>query len=126
MGRVVLQAGISVDGLVLYPPGEEHEQMVEWKVRSVCEASVHVMGRVTYEEMAAHWPTSGSSFAAPMNDVSKASTASSCGRSSPATVRVCGGSVTWLNHSPCRSSTPPTSLTAPAYAATDRPNRLLT
>ncbi|MGI8700799.1 MAG: dihydrofolate reductase family protein [Nocardioidaceae bacterium] len=71
MGRVVLQAGTSVDGLVVYPRGEEHEQMVEWKVRSVGEASVHVMGRVTYEEMAAHWPTSSSPFAAPMNDVPK-------------------------------------------------------
>lgn len=71
MGRVVLQAGTFVDGLVVYPRGQEHEEMVEWKVTSVGEASVHVMGRVTYEEMAAYWPTSGSPFAAPMNDVPK-------------------------------------------------------
>ena len=32
---------------------------------------MHVMGRVTYQEMAAHWPTSSSPFAAPMNDVPK-------------------------------------------------------
>ncbi len=71
MGRVVLQVGTSVDGIVVYPPTEEHEQMVEWKVRSVGEAAVHVMGRVTYEQMAAHWPSSSSPFAAPMNDIPK-------------------------------------------------------
>lgn len=64
MGRVVLQVRTSVDGIVVYPPAEEHEQMVEWKVRSVGEAGVHVMGRVTYEQMAAHWPSSSSPFAA--------------------------------------------------------------
>jgi dihydrofolate reductase len=29
------------------------------------------MGRITYEEMAAHWPTSGSDFARPMNEIPK-------------------------------------------------------
>jgi dihydrofolate reductase len=71
MGRVVLQLGISIDGFVVYPPAEEHEEMVKWKVRSVSEAAVHVMGRVTYEGMAGHWPTSSSPFAAPMNDIPK-------------------------------------------------------
>lgn len=69
MGSVVLQVGTSVDGIVVYPPAEEHEQMVESKVRSVGEAWVHVMGRVSYEQMAAQWPSSNSPFAAPMNDI---------------------------------------------------------
>jgi dihydrofolate reductase len=29
------------------------------------------MGRVTYEEMAAHWPTSSDGYAAPMNEIPK-------------------------------------------------------
>jgi dihydrofolate reductase len=29
------------------------------------------MGRVTYEEMASHWPTSDSDYAAPMNEIPK-------------------------------------------------------
>jgi dihydrofolate reductase len=29
------------------------------------------MGRVTYEEMASHWPTSTSDYAAPMNEIPK-------------------------------------------------------
>ena len=29
------------------------------------------MGRVTYEEMATHWPTSADDYAAPMNEIPK-------------------------------------------------------
>jgi dihydrofolate reductase len=71
MGRVVLQLGISVDGCAVYPPAEEHEEMVKWKIKSVSEAAVHIMGRVTYEAMAGYWPTARSPFAASMNDIPK-------------------------------------------------------
>ena len=42
MGRVVLQGGTSVDGLVVHPTAAEHEPMLEWNVRSVSEAGVRV------------------------------------------------------------------------------------
>ena len=32
---------------------------------------VHLMGRVTYEEMVSHWPSSDSDYAAPMNEIPK-------------------------------------------------------
>ena len=32
----------------------------------------HLMGRVTYQDMAAHWPGFDSDYAAPMNDIPKA------------------------------------------------------
>src|SRR5437764_13581695 len=38
---------------------------------SVWAAGAHLMGRVTYEEMAAFWPTSTSEYARPMNEIPK-------------------------------------------------------
>jgi dihydrofolate reductase len=35
------------------------------------EAGLHLMGRATYEEMAAFWPTSDDEYAKPMNDIPK-------------------------------------------------------
>lgn len=35
------------------------------------QVGTHAMGRVTYQEMAEHWPTSPDAYAAPMNDLPK-------------------------------------------------------
>src|SRR5262249_8852506 len=43
----------------------------QWILDSVWGAGAHLMGRVTYEEMAGFWPTSASDFAAPMNEIPK-------------------------------------------------------
>jgi dihydrofolate reductase len=85
MSRVVLQMGISLDGIVAIPradrsmpvmegewglPGEDPE-LTELKLAWLREAGAHLMGRVTYEEMAGYWPTSTGAYAAPMNDLPK-------------------------------------------------------
>lgn len=79
MRDVVLQMGVSVDGYVAGGPrrgddpggSEEHPDVTAWKVKHVREAGVHIMGRVTYEAMAAHWPTATGVYAAPMNEMPK-------------------------------------------------------
>jgi dihydrofolate reductase len=78
MRRVVLQMGVSLDGFVAGPGGTldwglppEHEDVTAWKAASVRRAGAHLMGRVTYEAMAAHWPSATGVYAAPMNDIPK-------------------------------------------------------
>jgi dihydrofolate reductase len=67
---------VSVDGYVAGPHGHagagpEPDQLKRWKLARVRRAGTHIMGRVTYEEMAAHWPTSTDDYAAPMNEIPK-------------------------------------------------------
>ena len=76
MRRVVLMMSISVDGFVVGPHGHagglpEPDELKRWKLDRVRGAGTHVMGRVTYQEMAAHWPTSTDAYAAPMNEIPK-------------------------------------------------------
>ncbi len=78
MRRVVLQMGVSLDGFVAASDGAidwglppEHEDVTAWKAESVRQAGTHIMGRVTYEQMAAHWPSATDAYAAPMNDIPK-------------------------------------------------------
>jgi dihydrofolate reductase len=78
MRRLVLQTGVSIDGFVAGLDGshnwgydEEDEATKAWKLESVRGAGAHLMGRVTYEEMAAFWPTSKSDYAAAMNEIPK-------------------------------------------------------
>jgi len=74
MRPVVLQMGVTLDGYVAGPEGEgdwglpaEHPDVRAWKVASLREVGTHVMGRVTYEQMAEHWPTATGDYAAFMN-----------------------------------------------------------
>jgi len=74
--RVVLMMSVSVDGFVAGPHGHaggfpEPDQLKRWKLDRIRRAGTHIMGRVTYEEMAAHWPTSTDDYAAPMNEIPK-------------------------------------------------------
>jgi dihydrofolate reductase len=74
--RVVLIMSVSVDGFVAGPHGhagafDEPVELKHWKLERVRRAGTHIMGRVTYEEMAAHWPTSTDEYAAPMNEIPK-------------------------------------------------------
>jgi len=79
MRRLILQTSVSVDGYVAaldgsHPwseAGDGDEAVGRWILDSVWAAGAHLMGRVTYEEMAAFWPTSHSDFAAPMNEIPK-------------------------------------------------------
>lgn len=67
---------VSVDGFVAGPHGHagalpEPDELKRWKLERARRAGTHVMGRVTYEEMASHWPTSTDDYAAPMNEIPK-------------------------------------------------------
>ncbi|MBO0807076.1 MAG: dihydrofolate reductase [Actinobacteria bacterium] len=78
MRRVVLQMGVTLDGYVAGPGGEgdwglapEHPEVHAWKIESLRQVGTHIMGRVTYEQMAAHWPNATGDYAAFMNDLPK-------------------------------------------------------
>ena len=79
MRRLILQTSLSVDGYVAaldgsHPwseGGDGDEDVKRWILDSVWAAGAHLMGRVTYEEMASVWPTSDSDFAVPMNEIPK-------------------------------------------------------
>jgi dihydrofolate reductase len=79
--KLVLQMGISVDGIVATERGPivedsddippEDPNLTERKLAWVWDAGAHLMGRVTYEQMASHWPSSPHAYAAPMNEIPK-------------------------------------------------------
>jgi dihydrofolate reductase len=83
--RLVLQMGVSLDGMVAIPRGDgsvpvmesewdlppEDPELTELKLECVRDAGAHLMGRVTYEAMAGFWPTSSHAYAAPMNEIPK-------------------------------------------------------
>jgi dihydrofolate reductase len=76
MRDVVLMMSMSVDGYVVGPHGHagglpEPSELKQWKLDRIRRAGTHIMGRVTYEEMASFWPTSDDEYAAPMNDIPK-------------------------------------------------------
>jgi dihydrofolate reductase len=78
MRKLILHMGISVDGFVASTDGAhdwgytgEDEAAKRWKLDSLWSAGAHLMGRVTYEDMATVWPGSSSDYAAPMNEIPK-------------------------------------------------------
>lgn len=78
MRRLVLQMGVTVDGYVAGTGAEggwglpaEHPEVKAWKIASLRQVGTHVMGRVTFQEMAAYWPHQDDEYAAFMNDLPK-------------------------------------------------------
>jgi dihydrofolate reductase len=78
MRRVVLQMGVTLDGYVAGTGGEgdwglppEHPDVRAWKVASLRKVGTHIMGRVTYEQMAGHWPSATGEYAEFMNTLPK-------------------------------------------------------
>lgn len=78
MRPVVLQMGVTLDGYVAGAGGEgdwglppEHPDVHAWKVASLRQAGTHIMGRVTYEQMARHWPAATGEYAEFMNNLPK-------------------------------------------------------
>jgi dihydrofolate reductase len=99
MRKVVLKMNMSLDGYV-GPVDEDAEwimrdlddELREWIVDEVLwQAGTHLMGRVTYEEMAAHWPTSDTVFAAPMNEIPKVVVSRTLARADWPESRIAGG-----------------------------------
>jgi dihydrofolate reductase len=76
MRNVVLIMTASVDGFVVAPKGHagglpEPDELQRWKLDRIRRAGTHIMGRVTYQEMASVWPTATGDYAAPMNEIPK-------------------------------------------------------
>jgi dihydrofolate reductase len=76
MRKVVLIMTASIDGYVVAPTGHagglpEPAELKRWKLDRIRRAGTHIMGRVTYEEMAGFWPSSTDDYAAPMNEIPK-------------------------------------------------------
>jgi dihydrofolate reductase len=83
--RIVLMMGISLDGIVAVPSGSdlrpvmegtaglpaEDPELTRLKMAWLWETGTHIMGRITYEEMAGYWPSSTADYAAPMNALPK-------------------------------------------------------
>lgn len=81
VSKVVLQvSALSLDGYIceegtaverLATAMGDDEARDAWMIESLWQAGVHIMGRVTYESMAAHWPRSSEPFAEVMNAIPK-------------------------------------------------------
>jgi len=77
MRDVILYMSMSLDGFVgsdREHPGmavPEGAELKQWKLDRISRAGAHLMGRVTYQEMASYWPQSDDPYATPMNDIPK-------------------------------------------------------
>ncbi|MHB8812673.1 MAG: dihydrofolate reductase family protein [Steroidobacteraceae bacterium] len=79
MRELILKMSISIDGFVASPDGGAKwifetgdENSAEWTVKTISDASLHIMGGRTFRDMAAYWPTSTAVYAPPMNQIPKA------------------------------------------------------
>jgi len=78
MRNVIVEMSISVDGFVAPAKGApdhrsapEDPALKRTKLDWMRQVGTHAMGRVTYQEMAAHWPLSSDDYATPMNELPK-------------------------------------------------------
>jgi dihydrofolate reductase len=90
--------GVTVDGYVAAAKGDpgwglgpEHPAVHEWKVASLRRVGTHIMGRVTYGEMASHWPRSTDEYARFMNELPKVVFSSSLSRADWPGTRIAAG-----------------------------------
>jgi len=69
---------MSLDGFVGGPGGEAEwvfngdQEAIAWKVETLGNASLHIMGSRSFRDMAGFWPTASGVFAPPMNQIPKA------------------------------------------------------
>jgi dihydrofolate reductase len=78
MRKVIVEMSVSVDGFVASAKGApdhraapEDPDLKQLKLDWLRRTGTHVMGGVTYQQMAAHWPSSNDEYAAPMNELPK-------------------------------------------------------
>ncbi|HEV2272130.1 MAG TPA: dihydrofolate reductase family protein [Steroidobacteraceae bacterium] len=79
MRELILKMSISIDGFVASADGgakwvfeTRDDNAAEWTVKTIWDASLHIMGGRTFRDMAAYWPTSTAVYAPPMNQIPKA------------------------------------------------------
>jgi dihydrofolate reductase len=101
MRQVILQMSVTLDGYVAGAGGEgdwglppEHPDVRAWKIASLRQAGTHIMGRVTYEQMAGYWPASTGDYAAFMNDLPKVVFSKTLPTAGWATSRIARGDLT--------------------------------
>lgn len=78
MRKVIVEMSVSVDGFVAPTKGApdhrsapEDPALKQRKLDWLRHTGTHAMGRVTYQQMAAHWPYSNDEYATPMNELPK-------------------------------------------------------
>lgn len=78
MRKLILKMSMSLDGFVAGPNGEidwlfqtSDPESSAWTVAAIAGAGIHAMGRKSYLDMAAYWPTATGPFASPMNRIPK-------------------------------------------------------
>src|SRR5260370_10213031 len=78
MRKLILKMSMSIDGFVGTSSGgidwifkSQDEGATAWTVESLWLAGAHLMGRRTFRDMAAWWPTSTEPYAAAMNEIPK-------------------------------------------------------
>src|SRR5216684_2482782 len=78
MRDLILKMSMSIDGFVGGPDGgikwvfDSDQEATAWTVKTVWNASLHIMGSRTFHDMATYWPTSTEVYAPPMNQIPKA------------------------------------------------------
>jgi dihydrofolate reductase len=98
MRPVVLQMGITLDGFLHGAEGyddwglpPEEDAVIAWKAASLRESGTHIMGRVSYEEMATVWPKSTGVYADVMNEIPKVVFSTTLTRADWAESRIASG-----------------------------------
>ncbi|WP_258052302.1 dihydrofolate reductase family protein [Mesorhizobium sp. INR15] len=92
MRELILKMSMSLDGFVAGIDGEMKwvfsgdQEAIAWSVKTVSDASLHIMGSRSFQNMAAFWQTSTLAFAPPMNQIPKAVFS----RQGPAILKVAG------------------------------------
>jgi dihydrofolate reductase len=109
MRPLVVQMTVSVDGCVASLQAGlggtfSEDELSTWKLGAVREAGIHVVGRVTYEQIAAYWPTAKSPNASWMNTIPKVVFSSTVRESPWGPVKVARGplveAIAELKHQP--------------------------
>ena len=79
MRKLVLKMSLSIDGFVGGPNGEADwlfrsidDASAAWEVERLWDASLHIMGSRTFQDMRVWWPSSNEPYAPPMNEIPKA------------------------------------------------------
>ncbi|MBX6424966.1 MAG: dihydrofolate reductase family protein [Variibacter sp.] len=98
MRELISQSQFSLDGFVGGPNGEREwvfpgvdAEVTEWIVQRLWEARAHLVGRVTYQDMATHWPSSTEPYAPSMNRIPKVVFSTSRKRADWAETRLASG-----------------------------------
>ncbi|MBS1689404.1 MAG: dihydrofolate reductase family protein [Bacteroidetes bacterium] len=79
MRKLIVKMSMSMDGFVSGVNGEKDwvfktgdEESAAWSVTAIEQGGLIIMGRNTFETLAAYWPTATGPFAKPMNEIPKA------------------------------------------------------